>query len=294
MFTFIDLFAGIGGFHQALHNLGGECVFASESDPHARKTYEINFKNISPSLFTGDTFWGDITTLTEGKGSQERILEKIPPFQVLTGGFPCQPFSHAGYKKGFSDARGTLFNSIKTILQVHQPEAYLLENVAGFLTHDNGNTFNTVRSVLEDELGYSFYAKKLKASDYGLPQHRPRMYMVGFKDKEIQYSFPDPVPLMFTMSDVFGAPVNRDIGFTLRVGGRGSGLGDRHNWDSYLVDGREERLSLSEGKQMMGFPETFILPCSETQSFKQLGNAVAVPVAQAVAQNMLPHLIKLS
>ena len=283
--TFIDLFAGIGGFHLAFHNLGAKCVFVSEWDKSARETYQKNFEKIQPDLFAPETidqtFACDIT----------KVLPKsIPDFDIITGGFPCQPFSQAGLKKGFNEARGTLFFDIANIIKEKQPSAFFLENVRGLLTHDGGRTFATIRRILTEDLGYSFYYKVIKASDYGVPQHRPRLFMVGFKDKSIKFEFPEPVKLAMTMDDVFEGKVNKAIGYTLRVGGRGSGIGDRRNWDTYLVDGEVRRLSPKEGLRMQGFPDDFEFPVSETQAMKQLGNSVAVPAIQATANEIMKRL----
>jgi len=280
-YTFIDLFAGIGGFHLALHNLGAECVFVSEWDKYARETYEYNFKDIQPDLFEDGRFAGDITKVEP---------ESIPDFDILTGGFPCQPFSQAGFKKGFKDARGTHFFNIARIIETKRPAAFFIENVRHLLNHDNGDTFRTIKHIIEDELGYSFHYKIVKASDFGLPQHRPRLYMVGFRDKSIPFKFPDPIPLETDMSEVFGASTSRRIGFTLRLGGRGSGIDDRRNWDSYLVNGKVRRLSPIEGKKMMGFPKDFDFPVSEVQAMRQLGNSVAVNAIQATAAEILKSL----
>jgi DNA (cytosine-5)-methyltransferase 1 len=285
-FTFIDLFAGIGGFHIAMHNLGGRCVFASEMDIHARKTYEHNFKKISPELFKNKMFNDDIRNISP---------DDIPNFDILCAGFPCQPFSQAGHKRGFDDnhssERGNLFFNIAEILESKKPKAFFLENVRGLVKHDNGNTFKTIRNILED-LGYSFYFKIIKATDYGLPQHRPRVFMIGFKDENLfrNFTFPDTIPLKFNMSDVWGGICSREIGFTLRVGGRGSNINDRRNWDSYLVDGTVRRLSHIEGRKMQGFPENFEFPVTNTQAIKQLGNSVAIDAIQAVAKQMLNYL----
>ena len=283
--TFIDLFAGIGGFHLAFHNLGAKCVFVSEWDKPARETYKKNFEKIEPELFApetiGQTFTGDITTV---------LPKSIPDFDIITGGFPCQPFSQAGLKKGFNETRGTLFFDIANIMKEKQPKAFFLENVRGLLTHDGGRTFATIQQVLTEELGYSFFYKVVKASDYGVPQHRPRLFMVGFKDKSIDFEFPEPVKLTMTMDDVFDGKVNKTVGYTLRVGGRGSGIGDRRNWDTYLVDGEVRRLSPKEGLRMQGFPDDFEFPVSETQAMKQLGNSVAVPAIQATANEIMKRL----
>lgn len=280
-FTFIDLFAGIGGFHFAFHNVGAECVFASEWDDHARKTYQTNFEKISPELFSSGNFIGDITKVDK---------KSIPDFDILTGGFPCQPFSQAGFKKGFSDTRGTLFYDIADIIKVKKPKAFFLENVRGLLAHDNGKTFETIKNVLTEELGYSLYFNIVKASDHGLPQNRPRLFMIGFRNKKIPFTFPEKRDLAFTMSDVFGAKVNRDIGFTLRVGGKGSSITDRRNWDSYLVDGKVKRLSPKEGKKMQGFPDNFVFPVTDNQAMKQLGNSVAIYAIQDYAKKIIEAL----
>jgi len=228
-YTFIDLFAGIGGIHYALHNLGAQCVFISEFDKYARETYKYNFKKIVPKLLSSKNFAGDITKID---------AKSIPNFDILCAGFPCQPFSVAGYKKGFEDTRGTLFFDIARIIEEKQPDAFILENVKGLFTHNNGQTLLRMKDVIKN-LGYSFYYKILKADDYGVPQNRQRLLMVGFRKKDILFEFPKPFPLKKTMSDILGGNCARTVGYTLRVGGRGSGMGDRRNWDTYLVDGKE-------------------------------------------------------
>jgi DNA (cytosine-5)-methyltransferase 1 len=280
VYTFADLFAGIGGFHLAFHNLGATCVFASESDIHARKTYEHNFLHILTALFTSGNFARDITKVD---------VDTIPDFDILCAGFPCQPFSQAGLQKGFADTRGTLFFDIVRILKEKRPKAFFLENVRHLYSHDNGKTFALIRKAIEDA-GYSFHYKIIKACDYGLPQYRPRLFMVGFRNKGTPFTFPKPIQLPITMSDIFGVPCSRDIGFTLRVGGRGTGINDRRNWDSYLVNGKVQRLTSKEGKRMMGFPEEFEFPVSETKAMQQLGNSVAVNAVEAVAKEILKSL----
>lgn len=289
-YKFIDLFAGIGGFHLALHSLGAECVFASEINPYARKTYIHNHTKISPNLFKKNNFVGDIKDVD---------ANDIPDFDILCGGFPCQPFSQAGYKRGFEDSkenRGNLFFDIVKVIKRKEPAAFFLENVRHIKNHDEGRTFSTVQKMLEDE-GYSFKFKMVKASDHGLPQHRPRIFMVGFRGEtteESTFKFPDAEPLQMTMSDIFGKPCNKPIGYTLRVGGRGSGLMDRRNWDTYAVDGDVVRLSSIEGKKMMGLPDSFEFPVSETQAMKQLGNSVAIPAVRATAHNLIEYIRHLS
>jgi len=291
---FIDLFAGIGGFHLALKSLDMECVFTSEIDTHARKTYATNFKDKyldHPDLFAGDIWKVD--------------YKKIPDFDILCGGFPCQPFSQAGHKKGFKDNKdGNLFFSIEQILKNKKPKAFFLENVRHLKNHDNGNTFKIIYSTLQ-KLGYSFDYKIIKASEFGLPQHRPRIYMVGFykpyiKDmyKELAFTFPREIPLKKTMSDIFKGRVTKElnskeerkVGFTLRVGGGKSPINDRRNWDGYIVNNKVVRIDSKKGLEMMGFPKSFKMPVSENQAMKQLGNSVAVNVVKAVGKEIRYYL----
>tara|TARA_R110001592_G_scaffold3525_25_gene20110 strand:- start:18929 stop:19855 length:927 start_codon:yes stop_codon:yes gene_type:complete len=287
---FIDLFAGIGGFHLAFHDLGAECVFASEINPHARITYETNLKKISPELFENGNFNDDILKIIDPE-------TQVPDFDVLCAGFPCQPFSQAGYKRGFSenlDSRGNMFFRICDIIKAKRPKAFFLENVRHLIKHDNGRTFAIIKKTLEDDLGYTFKHQVVKASDHGLPQHRPRVFIVGFNryygDDLPEFIFPKATPLKKTMSDIWGGECSREIGYTLRVGGRGSGLHDRRNWDAYLVDGKERRLTSKEGKEMMGFPPDYEFPVSEVQALKQLGNSVAVDAVEATAEKILDYL----
>ncbi len=286
-FKFIDLFAGIGGFHLAMSELGGECVFASEIDEHARKTYEYNFKDQSPNLFQKNLFNKDIKTI---------MPEEIPNFDILCGGFPCQSFSQVGLRKGFEDTskaeRGNLFFDIVDIIKVKKPKAYFLENVSGLVSHDKGKTFETIRDILVNELHYSFYYQIVKASDYGLPQLRPRTFIVGFRDDNLLqgFNFPNKLPLKYTMSDVWEGDCSREIGFTLRVGGRGSNINDRRNWDAYLVDGEVKRISPKEAKRMQGFPEEYYFPVSKTQAMKQLGNSVAIDAIKEVGKSILQYI----
>jgi DNA (cytosine-5)-methyltransferase 1 len=286
---FIDLFAGIGGFHLALHDLGHECVFASEIDKNARITYEENFAARSPALFSNNAYNDNILNITDPNS-------QIPDFDILCAGFPCQPFSQAGFKKGFTESkgdRGNMFFNICSIIEAKRPKAFFLENVRHLLKHDDGRTFSIIREHLEDKLGYTFTHKVVKASDHGLPQFRPRVFMVGFR-RDIsampKFEFPEPTPLSMTMSDVWGGNCSREIGFTLRVGGKGSGLHDRRNWDAYLVDGQECTLSPLQGLKMMGFPEDFKFPVSKTQAMKQLGNSVAVNAVKVTAETIINYL----
>lgn len=178
-FTFIDLFAGIGGFHLAMHSVGGKCVFASEWDKYARVTYEENFKAHNPELFQNGNFNCDIN---------DADPNQIPKFDILCAGFPCQPFSNAGLKKGFEDTRGTLFFNIADIVHKKKingtpPKVLLLENVKGLKNHDKGKTISTILSTLE-ELGYKVNYKVLNTKNFGLPQNRERLFIIAWLNTE--------------------------------------------------------------------------------------------------------------
>ena len=281
--TFIDLFAGIGGFHLAFHNAGAKCVFTSEWDEFAQKTYKANFEKIEPDLFSSGNFVGDITEVDKNL---------IPDFDILCAGFPCQPFSQAGHKLGFDDARGTLFFDIAEIIRIKKPKAIFLENVRHLYKHDNGRTFALIQKILTEELGYKIDHQIVKATDHGLPQHRPRLFIVGFRDHDVEFEFPLKRELMFTMSDVWEGKVNRTVGFTLRVGGKASPITDRRNWDGYWVDGEVRRLTPREGKKMQGFPDEFEFPVPNSQAMKQLGNSVAVTAVQDYAEKIIEALKK--
>jgi DNA (cytosine-5)-methyltransferase 1 len=175
---YIDLFAGIGGLRIPFDELGCKCVFTSEIDKYARQTYATNFQ-VDDSEITGDI--------------REVHVKEIPDHDILLGGFPCQPFSHAGHRRGFDDTRGTLFFDVARILKKHQPKAFLLENVRGLVGHDNGNTFNRILEILGS--GYVVHHALLNAKDFGLPQSRLRVYIVGIrKDLPGAKNFQFPVP----------------------------------------------------------------------------------------------------
>lgn len=271
---FADFFAGIGGFHLAFESIGATCVFASENDPHARAAYEANFKHRSPALFADGKFAGDIRDVD---------VADIPNFDVLCAGFPCQPFSIAGPRRGFDDPRGTLFFEIARVLKAKQPAAFFLENVRGLQSHDGGRTLRIIESILTDQLGYSLHTKIVKACEFGLPQLRPRLFMVGFRDPDTAFDWPTPIPLEMSMDDVFEGKCHRKIGWTVLVGGDGKRPGLRGNWDGYYVNGRLERLQPRQCLRMQGFPRDFILSEAKTHARRQIGNAVAVPAVAAVA-----------
>ena len=304
---FIDLFAGIGGIHIAFSNAGAKCVFASEWDERARQTYLYNFQKNNQDLFRKEVtdesevmpnFYGDIT---EATSLMKRGVDPIPDFDILTGGFPCQPFSQAGLRKGLDEARGTLFFDILQILKTKKSagkpvKAFFLENVQGLLNHRSGEQFTI--SVIErnlKRLGYTFAVHKVRASDFGVPQHRPRLFLIGFLDHDAAKRFVVPPKIKLkkgSLSQILGGSVDREIGWTLRVGGRGSGLHDRRNWDTYNVDGEALQISSIHGLKLQGFPKSFKFPPSvtEAQRMKQLGNSVAVPAVQAYAKALLEAL----
>ncbi|MBF5050974.1 Modification methylase HpaII [Candidatus Clavichlamydia salmonicola] len=284
-FTFIDLFAGIGGFHIAMHSFRGKCVCAVEINKQARVTYEVNFSPLCPDLFSKGLFLNDVT--------DEAEIVKIPKnVDILCAGFPCQPFSSIGLKKGFEEERGLMFFHIINIIKKASPKALLLENVSHLLSHDNGRTFGYMKEIL-DKHNYDCHFQVLKACHYGLPTFRPRLYIPCFKKSlklKKPFSFPEPVPLLFTMSQLLRGKCPRKIGYTVRVGGRGSGINDSRNWDAYDLNGKEHRLTLSQARRLMGFPKTFKFPVSECQAFKQLGNSVAINTVKLVAKAMLESM----
>jgi DNA (cytosine-5)-methyltransferase 1 len=290
-YKFIDLFAGIGGFHAAFEELGAECVFASEWDPYARLTYIKNYVDC-PNGLPEEKFVGDITKVNK---------EDIPDFDILCAGFPCQPFSQAGQKLGFEDRRGNLFFEIAEIVKVKKeqgkaPGALFLENVQHLLKHDNERTINTIREILRDVLGYRIFEFKVRASHHGLPQHRPRVFIIAMLDHESVIEQPLPKDLVFTISDVWHAYpyLDRSIGYTLRVGGKSSPIDDRRNWDGYLVNGEVRRLEPRQGVWMQGFPLKFDFPkgMSKAQQMKQLGNSVAVWAVRDYGQLIIDALDK--
>ena len=211
--TFIDLFAGIGGFHIAMHRNGVECVFASEWDKFARQTYESNFRDISPSLFQKGNFAGDINKVE---------LSSIPDFDILCGGFPCQPFSIAGLKRGFEDTRGTLFFRIAQIVKnkcdnQYPPKVLLLENVKGLLHHDKGRTLDTICDVLDDR-GYNVRYKVLNAKNFGVPQNRERLFIVAWRKSSNVANFCFPIGLYSDKSPVFEGEESSKTLLTTKVG----------------------------------------------------------------------------
>lgn len=335
-FTFIDLFAGIGGLRKAMESAGGRCVFTSEWDAFAQKTYHANFPDNRPIA-------GDI---------REVDAAAIPEHDVLVAGFPCQPFSIAGVSKknalgrlhGFQDeTQGTLFFDVLRVLMHHRPAAFLLENVKNLKSHDKGRTFEVIRRKLTEELGYTLHTRIIDAANF-VPQHRERIVMVGFRENT-GFSYDDlvlPGRAGRGMRDVLhpedgseapeshftvGPDARVSDKYTLtdklwqylqgyaakhKAAGNGFGFGlvdgdsiSRTLSARYYKDGSEilvsrgpgnnpRRLTPRECARLMGYDDSFRIPVSDTQAYKQFGNSVAVPVFAEVARLMRPHILALT
>ena len=299
-FTFIDLFAGIGGVRIAFERVGGKCVFTSEWDEPCQVMYEANF---------GDKPHGDITKL---------IAEDIPDHDILTGGFPCQAFSIIGSKLGFADTRGTLFFDVERILRAKQPKAFLLENVKQLVSHDQGRTFKIILEKIES-LGYFVHYKVLNGLDFGVPQKRERIMLVGFKEN-YPFDFPrngteiktlanilepnNRVDKKHFLSDYFRKKLEKKLKeqnkkITSRPvvlhENKGGNLGiHQHSCAlrangsyNYLTVNAERRLTPREMLRLQGFPDTFKMVVPDTQVRKQAGNSVVIPQIEAVARAMM-------
>jgi DNA (cytosine-5)-methyltransferase 1 len=335
-FTFIDLFAGIGGLRKAMEFAGGRCVFTSEWDKYAQATYHANFHDNRPIA-------GDICEVEAGF---------IPDHDVLVAGFPCQPFSIAGVSKknalgrahGFMDeTQGTLFFDVLRILLHHRPVAFLLENVKNLKSHDRGRTFEVIRRSLTEELGYTLHTRIIDAANF-VPQHRERIVMVGFREAT-RFTFDDlrlPDRHGRSMRDVLHpedgsespeghytigekAKVNEKYTLTDKLWNYLQAYADKHkaagngfgfglvDGDSiartlsarYYKDGSEilvsqgkpenpRRLTPRECARLMGYDDSFRIPVSDTQAYKQFGNSVVVPVFAEVSRIMRPHILKLT
>ena len=322
-FTFIDLFAGIGGFRIAMQNLGGKCVYSSEWDSQAQKTYLANY---------GDVPFGDIT--------KETTKQYIPDdFDVLCAGFPCQAFSLAGKRRGFEETRGTLFFDVAEILRRKRPKAFFLENVKGLMIHDKGKTLDTILNVLRNDLDYYVPDPEIvNAMNFGVPQHRERIYIVGFrKDMKVKgFKYPEPTDKTKRFIDIreekevspkyylstqyqqtliehkkrheskgngFGYEIISDDGVAnaIVVGGMGrernividnrltnftpvTNIKGEINHDGW------RRMTPREWARLQGFPDSFVIPVADASAYKQFGNSVAVPAIQTTAEKLLQHL----
>jgi DNA (cytosine-5)-methyltransferase 1 len=322
-FTFIDLFAGIGGFRMAMQNLGGRCVFTSEWDKEAQRTYAANF---------GEQPHGDITL--------ESTKQCIPDaFDILCAGFPCQAFSIAGRRGGFEDTRGTLFFDVAEIIRRHRPKAVFLENVKGLVNHDKGRTLQTILRVLREDLGYFVPEPRiLNAKHYGVPQNRERIFIVGFRsDLGISaFDYPEPTDSTKVFADVkekttvsakyylstqylstlrahrerhamkgngFGFEIIPDSGTANAIVVGGMGRERNLVTDDRLKDftpvtkiqgevNREgiRKMTPREWARLQGFPDDFVIPVADASAYKQFGNSVAVPVIGAVGERLLNSL----
>lgn len=314
-FRFIDLFAGIGGFRIAFEEHGGRCVFSSEWDKHAQKTYAANH---------GEVPHGDIRAVDAAA---------IPDFDVLCAGFPCQPFSISGVSKknslgrphGFQDpTQGTLFFDVKRIIGERRPAAFILENVKHLQRHDGGRTFSVIMQALREDLGYYVHTRIVDAVSV-VPQHRERIFLVGFRDP-VPFAFPElegpgslrprfreilepEVDPKYTLTDKLWAYL-QEYARKHKASGNGFGFGltdlDGHARTlsaRYYKDGSEilvpqpgqnpRRLSPRECARLMGylrFRPDFVIPVSDTQAYRQFGNSVVVPVVHAIAGAMLEAL----
>ena len=315
--TFIDLFAGIGGFRTALESFGLKCVYSSEWDTHAQITYRENF---------GEVPEGDITKVN---------AEDIPKHNVLCAGFPCQAFSISGKQRGFADTRGTLFFDIARIAAHHKPEVLFLENVRNFARHDKGRTLRVVKETLEG-LGYQVFDSVLNASHYGVPQSRRRIYLVCFRKdlgvmefrlprpqyepvklrdfleddeqteqyvitrRETKLGRPPPKPDIFghypqkpirvgTIGNAGqGERIYSDLGHAITLSAYGGGIASKTG--AYLVNGKVRKLSPRECARIMGFPDNFKIPVTDAQAYKQFGNSVVIPVLQTIFREVIPIL----
>jgi DNA (cytosine-5)-methyltransferase 1 len=314
-FKFIDLFAGIGGFRLALQNIGGKCVFTSEWNIEAKKTYRENF---------GEVPFGDITK----EYNKNYIPEK---FDILCAGFPCQAFSIAGYQKGFADTRGTLFFDIEQIVKKHKPKVVFLENVKNLVSHDNGNTFKTIIETLEQKLGYKTFAKVLNSSTHAnVPQNRERIFIVAFDPNQVKnyakFEFPNPIKLTKTIHDIIDKEKQDDIFYYKKdhqyypelsktmlskdtvyqwrrvyarenksnlcptlTANMGSG---GHNVPLILDDFGIRKLTPKECFAFQGYPmDKYILPpVANSKLYMQAGNSVTTPLIERISNEIIKVL----
>jgi DNA (cytosine-5)-methyltransferase 1 len=293
---FIDLFAGIGGIRIPFEEMGCKCVFSSDWDVDAQKSYEANF---------GEKPFGDITKIDE---------HDIPDHDILVGGFPCQAFSIIGKGRGFEDTRGTLFFEIERILKVKKPKAFLLENVKQLVGHDKGDTLRVILDHLK-RLGYFVHWKVLNALDFGPPQKRERIFIVGFL-KDYKFSFPFGTTKRTSLSEILEKRVDQKYYASERIQKKRKAKHKSQHYPSiwhenkggnvssypyscalragasynYLLVNGERRLTPRECLRLLGFPDSFKIVCNDNQMRKLTGNSVCVPVVRAVAKELLSCL----
>ncbi len=305
-YTFIDLFAGLGGFRISLESLGAKCIYSNDWNISVQKVYAENF---------GETPEGDITQVDE---------HTIPDHDILCAGFPCQAFSISGKQRGFEDSRGTLFFDVARIVKAKKPKVVFMENVKNFATHDNGKTLEVIKGTME-ELGYTFYQEVLNAADYGIPQNRERIYMVCFRNdlRVNSFTYPKPFKLTRHVEDFLlddeellkeltierpdtyynGVKDNEYRNKSIRLGminkGRqgeriysakgiaitlsANGGGIFAKTGGYLINGKTRKLHPRECARIMGYPDSYKISQNTNQAYTQLGNSVVIDVLQFIA-----------
>lgn len=276
---FIDLFCGIGSFHHSFKKFGWECVMSCDIDNAVKQTYETNY---------GLLPLGDITEIHP---------KNVSPYDILCAGFPCQPFSQCGQHKGFDDKRGTLFFNIMKFVEYHKPKIIVLENVQGLLNHDEGKTFERIQSDIT-KAGYTMTYKVIKCSDYGLPQMRKRLIIIGVRndaelvehiDKLLNF---DEYRQEKTLSELLGKKFDKKVAYTIRCGGRNSPIDDKHNWDGYIVDGKEYRLTKEDCLKIQGFDADFKLCGTNIEQWRQLGNTIPTRFTEIIGLNINKYLFQ--
>jgi DNA (cytosine-5)-methyltransferase 1 len=270
---YIDLFCGMGSFHYSFQKLGFKCVMASDIYTPAKENYKKNY-NID--------VLDDICDIEPSS---------IEPYDILCAGFPCQPFSQAGHHKGFNDDRGTMFSHVMRFVKTNVPKIVILENVQALLNHDNGNSFNKIKNDLEQD-GYNIVYKVLKCSDYGIPQMRKRLFIIGFKNIEVtnleKFFDLDEYYKTITLSTYLNRNFKKDVAYTLRCGGKHSPINDRHNWDGYWVDDTEYRLTIDDGLKLQGFNDYNFIG-NKNEKWKMLGNTIPTIFTEIIGKQIIKH-----
>ena len=275
---FIDLFCGIGSFHYSFKELNWECVMSCDFDKTVKETYQENY---------GQLPLDDITEIEP---------KNVPDYDILCAGFPCQPFSQCGQHKGFDDKRGTLFFNIMKFVNFHKPKVIILENVQGLLNHDGGKTLERIKHDIE-QTNYTITYKVIKCSDYGLPQMRKRLFIIGIKNDTNLVKYVDKLLDLDeykkekTLTEFFGKNFEKTTAYTIRCGGRHSPINDRHNWDGYIVDGKEYRLTIDDCLKLQGFGLDFKLCGNKKDKWKQLGNTIPTVFTKIIGTNINKYLL---
>ena len=273
MVKYIDLFCGMGSFHYSFEKLGFTCVMASDIYKAAKENYKENY---------------NIDVLDDICDIEPSTIES---YDILCAGFPCQPFSQAGQHKGFEDSRGTMFSQVMRFVKTNVPKIVILENVQALLNHDSGKSFTKIKTDLEHE-GYNIVYKVLKCSDYGIPQMRKRLFIVGFKNIEVtnldKFFDLDAYKNITTLSQYLGKNFQKDTAYTLRCGGKSSPINDRHNWDGYWVDDKEYRLTIDDGLKLQGFNH-YNFVGNKNEKWKMLGNTIPTIFTEIIGKQIIKH-----